>query len=139
MKGYWNKPAETAQVLRKGWLHTGDIARRDKDGYYYIVDRKKDMIIAGGYNIYPREVEEILFEHPKIKEAVVVGVPDAYRGETVKAFVVLHDGATTTGDEIIGFCRERLAAYKVPRQIAFRDSLPKSGVGKYLRRELRNL
>jgi long-chain acyl-CoA synthetase len=139
MKGYWNKPVETAQVLRKNWLHTGDIARRDKDGYYYIVDRKKDMIIAGGYNIYPREVEEILFEHPKIKEAVVIGVPDQYRGETVKAFVVLQDGAVVATEEIISFCRERLAAYKVPREIVFRDSLPKSGVGKYLRRELRSL
>jgi long-chain acyl-CoA synthetase len=138
MKGYWNKPAETAQVFRDGWLLTGDIARRDKSGYYYIVDRKKDMIIAGGFNVYPREVEEILFEHPLIKEAAVVGVPDAYRGETVKAFVVLRDGAAADAEEIISFCRGRLAAYKVPRQIVFRDSLPKSGVGKYLRRELRN-
>jgi len=125
-------------VLRDGWLLTGDIAWRDKAGYYYIVDRKKDMIIAGGFNIYPREVEEVLFEHPQIKEAAVVGVPDAYRGETVKAFVVLQDGSAASAEEIISFCRERLAAYKVPRQIAFRDSLPKSGVGKYLRRELRN-
>jgi long-chain acyl-CoA synthetase len=138
MKGYWNKPAETAQVLRDGWLLTGDIARRDRSGYYYIVDRKKDMIIAGGFNIYPREVEEVLFEHPRVKEAAVVGVPDEYRGETVKAFVVLQDGAATGSAEIISFCRERLAAYKVPRQIVFRDALPKSGVGKYLRRELRN-
>jgi long-chain acyl-CoA synthetase len=138
MKGYWNKPAETAQVLRDGWLHTGDIARRDQAGYYYIVDRKKDLIIAGGFNIYPREVEEILFEHPQIKEAAVVGVPDEYRGETVKAFIVLRDGAAASTEEIISFCRRRLAAYKVPRQIVFRDSLPKSGVGKYLRRELRN-
>ena len=138
MKGYWNKPAETAQVLRDGWLYTGDIARRDEAGYYYIVDRKKDMIIAGGFNVYPREVEEVLFEHPQIKEAAVVGVPDEYRGETVKAFVVLRDGASTSAEEIVSFCRGRLAAYKVPRQIAFRASLPKSGVGKYLRRELRN-
>ena len=138
MKGYWNKPAETAQVLRNGWLHTGDIARRDETGYYYIVDRKKDMIIAGGFNVYPREVEEVLFEHPQVKEAAVVGVPDEYRGETVKAFIVLQDGATASAEEIISFCRRRLAAYKVPRQIVFRDSLPKSGVGKYLRRELRN-
>jgi len=138
MKGYWNKPAETAQVLRDGWLHTGDIARRDEAGYYYIVDRKKDLIIAGGFNIYPREVEEVLFEHPQIKEAAVVGVPDEYRGETVKAFIVLQDGGAASAEEIIAFCRGRLAAYKVPRQIVFRDSLPKSGVGKYLRRELRN-
>jgi long-chain acyl-CoA synthetase len=136
MKGYWNKPKETAAVLRHGWLYTGDIARRDEDGYFYIVDRKKDLIIAGGFNIYPREVEEVLFEHPQIKEAVVIGMPDPYRGETVKAFVVLKDGGTTV-EEIIAWCRERLASYKVPRQIEFRDSLPKSGVGKYLRRELR--
>jgi len=139
MKGYWNKSQETALVLRHGWLYTGDIAKKDEDGYFYIVDRKKDMIIAGGFNIYPREVEEILFEHPKIKEAGVIGVPDPYRGETVKAFVVLKDGETTTAEEIVAFCRERLAAYKVPRIVLFRDSLPKSGVGKYLRRELRNL
>lgn len=139
MKGYWNKPDETALVLRDGWLYTGDIGKKDKDGYYYIVDRKKDLIIAGGFNIYPREVEEVLFEHPKIKEAVAVGVPDEYRGETVKAFIVVREGCTVTPDEIISFCRERLASYKVPRQVVFRDSLPKSGVGKYLRRELKNL
>jgi len=139
MKGYWNKPEETALVLRDGWLYTGDIAKKDEDGYFYIVDRKKDMIIAGGYNIYPREVEEVLFECPKIKEAAVVGVPDPYRGETVKAFVVLKEGVTATAEEIIAFCRERLAAYKAPRQVMFQDALPKSGVGKYLRRELRKL
>ena len=138
MKGYWNKPAETARVLRDGWLLTGDIAWCDKAGYYYIVDRKKDLIIAGGFNIYPREVEEVLFEHPRIKEAAVVGVPDEYRGETVKAFIVLRDGAAASAEEMISFCRERLAAYKVPKQVVFRDSLPKSVVGKYLRRELRN-
>ena len=139
MKGYWNKPEETAQVLRDGWLHTGDIARKDADGYFYIVDRMKDMIIAGGYNIYPREVEEVLWEFPKIREAAVIGVPDSYRGETVKAFVVLQPRTSATADEIIAFCRGRLAAYKVPRVVVFRDFLPKSSVGKYLRRELRNL
>jgi long-chain acyl-CoA synthetase len=139
MKGYWNRPDETAKVLRNGWLYTGDIARKDEDGYFYIVDRKKDLIIAGGFNIYPREVEEVLFEHPEIKEAVVVGIPDDYRGETVKAFVVLKDRSTATAEDITAWCRERLAPYKVPRQIEFRDSLPKSGVGKYLRRELRSL
>jgi long-chain acyl-CoA synthetase len=138
MKGYWQKPKETADVLRNGWLHTGDIAKKDSENYFYIVDRKKDMIIAGGFNIYPREVEEILFEHPHISEAVVVGLPDEYRGETVKAFIVLKNGAKTTPDEIVSFCREHLAAYKVPRHIEFRTSLPKSGVGKYLRRELRD-
>jgi long-chain acyl-CoA synthetase len=139
MKGYWNKPDETALVLRDGWLYTGDIAKKDADGYFYIVDRKKDMIIAGGYNIYPREVEEVLFECPKIQEAAVIGVPDSYRGETVKAFVVLKAGVKATAEEIITFCRERLAGYKAPREVVFRDSLPKSGVGKYLRRELRKL
>jgi long-chain acyl-CoA synthetase len=139
MKGYWNNPEETALVLRDGWLYTGDIAKRDADGYYYIVDRKKDMIIAGGFNVYPREVEEVLFQCPFIKEAGVIGAPDSYRGETVKAFVVLKDGGKATADEIVAFCRKRLAAYKVPRQIVFRDSLPKSSVGKYLRRELRKL
>jgi long-chain acyl-CoA synthetase len=139
MQGYWNKPEETAIALRDGWLYTGDVAKKDADGYFYIVDRKKDMIIASGYKVYPREVEEVLFECPKIKEAGVIGSPDEYRGETVKAFVVLKEGANATADEIIAFCRERLAAYKVPRQVVFRDTLPRSGVGKYLRRELRNL
>jgi long-chain acyl-CoA synthetase len=139
MKGYWNKPEETAMVLHDGWLYTGDVARKDADGYFYIVDRKKDMIIAGGYNIYPREVEEVLWEHPKVLEAAVIGVPDAYRGETVKAFVVPQPGSSATAEEIIAFCRERLAAYKVPRVVVFRESLPKSGVGKYLRRALRDL
>ena len=139
MKGYWKKPKETALVLRDGWLHTGDIAKKDADGYFYIVDRKKDLIIAGGYNIYPREVEEVLFECPKVKEAGVIGVPDPYRGETVKAFVVLKEGMTATSEEIIAFCRERMASYKVPRIVVFLDALPRSAVGKYLRRELRNL
>jgi long-chain acyl-CoA synthetase len=138
MKGYWKKPDETALVLRRGWLYTGDIARVDAEGYFYIVDRKKDLIIAGGYNVYPREVEEVLFEHPQIKEATVIGVPDQYRGETVKAFVVAKDGQALTADEVIGFCRERLAAYKLPRIVEIRESLPKSGVGKYLRRVLRD-
>lgn len=137
MKGYWRKPEETARVLRGGWLYTGDVARHDEEGYYYIVDRKKDLILAGGFNVYPREVEEVLFEHPDIREAAVIGVPDEYRGETVKAFVVPKPGASPAPDAIIRFCRERLAAYKVPRQVEFRDSIPKSGVGKYLRRELR--
>ena len=137
MLGYWNQPKETAQVLRRGWLFTGDIAKRDQDGYYYIVDRKKDMIIAGGFNIFPREVEEVLFEHPQVREAVVIGVPDPYRGETVKAFVVAQPGKVLSEEGVVAFCRERLAAYKVPRQVEFRESLPKSAVGKYLRRELR--
>lgn len=136
MKGYWNMPGDTARTLRDGWLYTGDMARMDDDGYFYIVDRKKDLIIAGGYNIYPREVEEVIFEHPGVQEAVVAGVPSEYRGETVKAYVVLKEGQTATGDEIIDFCKERLAPFKVPKMVEFRDSLPKTAVGKMLRRTL---
>ena len=136
MKGYWNKPEETAQVLRDGWLYTGDIAKMDEDGYFYIVDRKKDMIIAGGYNIYPRDVEEVLYQHPKVKEAVVAGVPDRYRGETVKAYVVLKDGETATEEEILEYCAENLAKYKAPKIVEFRQELPKTMIGKILRRSL---
>ena len=139
MKGYWKMEEETKKVLVNGWLLTGDMAKMDEDGYFYIVDRKKDMIIAGGYNIYPREVEEVLYEHPAVMEAAVVGVPDPYRGETVKAFIVLKPEyrGKVSEEEIIKFCRERLAAYKVPRLIEFREGLPKSLVGKVLRRLLR--
>jgi len=140
MKGYWNRPEEIQKALKDGWLFTGDLARMDEDGYFYIVDRKKDMIIAGGYNIYPREVEEVLYQHEAVQEAAVVGVPDPYRGETVAAFIVLkgdYRGKVMEKD-IEAFCRENLAAYKVPRIIQFRDSLPKSSVGKILRRELRD-
>lgn len=136
MKGYWNMPEDTAATLRDGWLYTGDIAKMDEDGYFYIVDRKKEMIIAGGYNIYPRDVEEVLYEHPKVMQAAVVGVPDKYRGETVKAFVVLRPGETMSEQEVIEYCRQKMAAYKVPRLVEFRDSLPMSAVGKILRREL---
>jgi len=134
MKGYLNMPEETARTLRDGWLHTGDVAKMDQDGYFFIVDRKKDMIVASGYNVYPREVEEVLFEHPDVAEAVAIGVPDDYRGETVKAFVVRRSGATLTEEEILNFCKERLAPYKAPRMVEFRDDLPKSAVGKVLRR-----
>ncbi|MGB9700036.1 MAG: long-chain-fatty-acid--CoA ligase [Thermodesulfobacteriota bacterium] len=137
MKGYWNRPEETAKTLRQGWLYTGDIARMDEEGYFYIVDRKKDMIICGGYNVYPREVEEVLYMHPKIMEACVIGVPDPYRGETVKAFVVLKKGEKSTPEEIIDFCRQNLARYKAPTIIEFREELPKSHVGKILRKALR--
>jgi len=138
MKGYWNRPEETQKALRDGWLFTGDMARMDQDGYFYIVDRKKDMIIAGGYNIYPREVEEVLYGHEAVQEAAVVGVPDPYRGETVAAFIVLKEAyrGKVTEKDIEAFCRANLAAYKVPRIIQFRDSLPKSSVGKILKREL---
>ena len=137
MKGYWNNPQETAGQLKDGWLYTGDIAVQDEDGYFFIVDRKKDMIIAGGFNVYPREIDEVLFQHPKVQEAVSVGIPDPYRGETVKAFIVLKSGEKATGEEIINFCKEKLAAYKVPKMVEFRDSLPKSAIGKVLRKVLR--
>ena len=137
MQGYWKNPEETAGQLRNGWLYTGDIAVRDEDDYFFIVDRKKDMIIAGGYNIYPREIDEVLYQHPKIQDAVAVGVPDEYRGETIKAFVILKQGETATEEDIISFCREKLAAYKAPKIVEFRDSLPKSAVGKILRKILR--
>jgi long-chain acyl-CoA synthetase len=136
MLGYWNRPDETAQVLKDGWLLTGDMAVMDEEGYFSIVDRKKDLIIAGGYNVYPREVEEILYEHPKILEVAVAGVPDSYRGEIVKAFVVLRSGEQATSDEIREFAKARLAGYKVPRAVEFRDELPKTLIGKVLRRAL---
>ncbi len=137
MQHYWNNPEETANQLKDGWLYTGDIVVRDEDGYLFIVDRKKDMIIAGGFNIYPREVDEVLHQHPKIEMAVTVGVPDAYRGETVKAYIVLKNGERATDKDIVDFCREQLAPYKVPKRIEFRDSLPQSAVGKILRKTLR--
>jgi long-chain acyl-CoA synthetase len=137
MQGYWNNPQETAGQLKNGWLYTGDIAVQDEDGYLFIVDRKKDMIIAGGFNVYPREIDEVLFQHPKIQEAVSVGIPDPYRGETVKVYIVLKPGETATAEEIVAFCREKLAAYKVPKLVEFRTSLPKSAIGKVLRKVLR--
>jgi long-chain acyl-CoA synthetase len=138
MKGYWENPEETANQLRDGWLSTGDVAIMDKDGYLFIVDRKKDMIIAGGFNIYPREIDEILHQHPKVKMAISVGIPDKYRGETVKAYVVLREGEKASQEEIIAFCKNKLTAYKVPKIVEFRDSLPQSSVGKILRKTLRD-
>jgi long-chain acyl-CoA synthetase len=136
MKGYWKNPEETAETLRDGWLHTGDIARMDEEGYFYIIDRKKDIIIAGGFNIYPRDIEEVIYEHPKVKEVVVAGVPDPYRGETVKAYIVLQPETEATEQEFIDFCRIKMAAFKVPRHVEFRDILPRTIVGKVLRRQL---
>jgi long-chain acyl-CoA synthetase len=137
MKGYYNNPEETRLAIDdQGWLHTGDIATMDDDGYFSIVDRKKDLIIAGGYNIVPREVEEVLFMHPKVLEAAVVGVPDARRGETVKAVVVCKEGQAATVDELRAFCKERLAPYKVPTLVEFAPALPRTQAGKVLRRVL---
>ena len=136
MQGYWNRPDETHEVLRDGWLYTGDIAEVDEEGYFKIVDRKKDMIIVGGFNVYPRDVEEVLYTNEKILEAAVVGIRSAKSGETVKAYIVLKKGQTATEDEMEAFCRERLTAYKVPKAFEFRDELPKTMVGKVLRRAL---
>jgi long-chain acyl-CoA synthetase len=136
--GYWQKPEETAHALPGGALHTGDVGFMDEDGWFYLVDRKKDQINAAGYKVWPREVEDVLYGHAAVREAAVIGVPDAYRGETVKAFVSLKDGAAADEAELIAFCRERMAAYKYPRAIAFVDELPKTATGKILRRELRD-
>jgi long-chain acyl-CoA synthetase len=136
MQGYWNMPQETADVLRNGWLYTGDIGRMDEDGYFFIEDRKKDMIIAGGYNIYPRELEDVLMRHPAVMEVAVAGIPDPRRGETVKAWIVRTPGESITEEEIITWSKSQLAAYKYPRMIEFRDELPKTNVGKVLKREL---
>ena len=136
MKGYWRRPEATAEALRDGWLRTGDLATRDEDGYLRIVDRKKDMILRGGYNVYPREVEEVLFEHPAVREAAVVGLPDARLGEEVGAAVVLRPGERVAAEEVSAFARERIAAYKYPRRVWFVDELPKGPTGKVLRREI---
>jgi len=135
MKEYWNNPQETAGQIRDGWLYTGDIAVRDDEDYFSIVDRKKDMIIAGGYNLYRREIDEVLFHHPKVPEALSVGIPYRYLGE--KALVILKPGEKATEEEIINFCKEKLGVYEVPKLVEFRDSLPKSAVGKVLRKILR--
>lgn len=137
MLGYWNRPEETAEALRGGWLYTGDLGKMDEDGFFYIVERKKDLIITGGFNVYPKEVEEVLYLHPAVQEACVVGIPDEYRGEAVKAFVQLREGMTATPAEIIAFCKEHLTPYKVPRTVEFVTEFPKSAIGKILRRVLR--
>jgi len=136
-KGYLNKPEETANLLRNGWCYTGDIATMDQDGYFYIVDRKKDMIISGGFNVYPRDVDEVYYEHPKVMEACSIGIPDAKRGENIKLFIVLKEGENSTAQEMIEYGKTRLATYKLPTEVEFRKELPKSTVGKILRKELR--
>jgi long-chain acyl-CoA synthetase len=143
MKGYWNKAEESANVLRRDdsgrvWFHTGDVARIDEDGYTSIVQRKKDMIIVDGFNVYPSDVESVLYSHPSVRLAAVIGIPDAYHGETVKACIALKPGATATSEEIIAFCRQGLTEYKVPRTVEIRDTLPMSAVGKILYRVLRD-
>ncbi len=138
MKGYWNQPEATDEMIKDGWLYTGDLATMDEDGYFRIVGRKKDMILCSGYNVYPDEVDRTLMAHPDVLEAATIGLPDERRGETVKSFIVLKPGARVTAENLIAYCRERLAAYKIPRSVEFRDSLPKSTVLKILRRELRD-
>ena len=138
MKGYYKQPEATADAMRNGWFHTGDIGTLDADGYLSIVDRKKDMILRGGFNVYPRELEEVLLTHPAVSLAAVVGVPDSRLGEEVKAFIVKKAGREVTADELLAWCKEQFAAYKYPRLIEFRSELPMSATGKILKRELRD-
>jgi long-chain acyl-CoA synthetase len=137
-KGYLNKPDETKKAIRNGWLYSGDIAYMDNDGYFFIVDRLKDLIITGGYNVYPREIEEILYEHPKIQKAAAIGIPDAKKGEAIKLFIVPNEGTTLDTDEIMSYCKEKLAKYKLPSIIEIRTSLPESTVGKILKKDLKS-
>lgn len=136
MKGYWNQPDKTQLALRDGWLYTGDIATMDGDGYFYIVGRKKELIISGGYNIYPKEIEEILYTHPSVKEVCAYGQPDSYRGEVVKLAVVLREGHAASEEGIINWCQDKMAKYKIPKSVEFLGELPKTSVGKLLRRKL---
>ena len=139
MLGYWNRPEETALSIRNGWLHTGDVAVMDEDGYFFIVDRLKELILVSGFNVYPNEVEEALYRHPKISKVAVIGVPDDKTGEAVKAFVVLKEGETATAEEIVAWGRDPangLTAYRAPKQVEFRDALPETMIGKVLRRVL---
>jgi long-chain acyl-CoA synthetase len=137
MRGYKGKPEETANTLKDGWIYTGDIATMDEGGYFYIVDRKKDMIISGGYNVYPRDIDEVFYMNPKVQEACAIGIPDPTRGESAKVFIVLKEGETATSAELIEFAKAHLATYKLPTEIEFRKELPKTNVGKILRKELR--
>lgn len=137
MKGYWRKPEETAKTMQGDWLLTGDIGVMDKDGYFAIVDRKKDLVLVSGFNVYPNEIEDCLARHPGVMEAAVIGVPDGASGEAVKAFIVLSD-QTLTNTAIRAYCKEHLTGYKVPKTVEFRDDLPKSNVGKILRKDLRS-
>ncbi|MCB1321791.1 MAG: AMP-binding protein, partial [Leptospiraceae bacterium] len=137
MMGYWENPEATAQTIRNGWLHTGDICSMDADGYFYIVDRKKDLIISGGFNVYPTEIEEVLYMHKHVREACVIGVPDDYKGEVPKAYIVSEPEHNVSESDLQKFLEERLIRYKVPKYFEFREVLPKSPIGKILRKELR--
>ncbi|RPJ00715.1 MAG: long-chain fatty acid--CoA ligase, partial [Deltaproteobacteria bacterium] len=137
MQEWWHKPDETSETVVNGWLHTGDMGRYDERGFIYIVDRKKDMIVSGGENVYPREIEEVFYQHPSVKEVAIIGIPDPYWVERVHALVVLKEGATATTEELIDFCKGRIARYKAPKSLEFVDSLPKTPSGKILKRELR--
>jgi len=137
MRGYWKQPEDTAEALRGGWMHTGDAGQLDDEGYLYVRDRVKDMIVSGGENVYPREVEDVLFHHPAVADAAVIGVPDERWGETVRAVVVLRPGAQVSAESLMDFCRGRIADYKRPREVAFLDALPRNPSGKVLKRELR--
>ena len=136
MKGYYNRPDATAEVMKDGWFRSGDLGRRDGDGFYYIVDRSKDMILRGGFNVYPREVEEVLMTHEAVSMAAVIGVPHESHGEEIKAFVIRNEGAETTEDELVAWAKEQMAAYKYPRIVEFADTLPMTATGKILKREL---
>jgi long-chain acyl-CoA synthetase len=136
MKGYWNKPGATEEAIVDGWFHSGDLAKRDEDGYYFIVDRKKELIVRGGYNVYPREIEEVLYEHPAVREAAVIGIPDDQMGEEVGAAIALKEGEDASEDDIRAFVREQVAGYKYPRKVWFVDELPKGPTGKILKREI---
>ena len=137
MLGYYNRPEETAKTIKDGWLLTGDIGFMDEEGYFYITDRKKDLIIVGGFNVFPREIDELIYKHPKVKEGITVGVPDEFKGEKIKVFIVLKEGAKATAEEFIEYFKKHLAPYKVPSEVEFRKELPKSAIGKILRRVLR--
>jgi len=137
MKGYWHEPEATTETLRHGWLHSGDLGYMDRDGYLYLMDRSKDMIISGGENIYPREIEEVLVQHPAVREVAVIGVPDEKWGESVKAVVSLAPHHTVTEDELINYCKARLASYKKPKSVDFIEEIPKNNYGKVMKRELR--